>query len=74
MTETRDTPRWRAVAVLMLGACVIGFSPILVRLTQTGPAAAGVWRLGFALPLLALMAGRARGGVARPRAWRWSPA
>jgi drug/metabolite transporter (DMT)-like permease len=50
----------------MAGACVIGFSPILVRLTQTGPAAAGVWRLGFALPLLALMAARANGGVARP--------
>ena len=41
-TAADETPRWRAVAVLVLGACVIGFSPILVRLTETGPAAAGI--------------------------------
>ena len=60
------TPRWRAVAVLVFGACVIGFSPILVRLTQTGPAAAGFWRLGCALPLLALMTRRVGGRIGRP--------
>ena len=66
MTELRETPRWRAVAVLVFGACVIGFSPILVRLTQTGPAAAGFWRLACALPLLALMTRRAAGSVSPP--------
>lgn len=66
MTETQETPRWRAVAVLVFGACVIGFSPILVRLTQTGPAAAGFWRLACALPLLALMTRRAGGSVSPP--------
>ena len=40
----------------MFGALVIGTSPILVRLADCGPAAAGFWRLGFATPLLALMA------------------
>jgi len=52
--------------MLAFGACVIGFSPILVRLTQTGPAAAGVWRLVFALPLLGTMTRRAAGRIARP--------
>jgi drug/metabolite transporter (DMT)-like permease len=66
LTEGADPQRWRAVAALLFGACVIGFSPILVRLTETGPAAAGVWRLGFALPLLALMTWRADGRIARP--------
>ncbi|HEY3951033.1 DMT family transporter [Phenylobacterium sp.] len=59
--------RWAAVAVLVFGACVIGFSGILVRLTGTGPAAAGVWRLGAALPLLAIMARTTTGGVGRPK-------
>jgi drug/metabolite transporter (DMT)-like permease len=54
------------VAVLLFGACVIGLSPILVRLTTTGPAAAGFWRLVFALPLLAAMTLRTSGSTGRP--------
>ncbi|NBB16681.1 EamA family transporter [Caulobacter sp. SLTY] len=38
---------------LLAGACAIGFAPIFVRLTETGPAAAGFWRMFLALPLLA---------------------
>lgn len=38
---------------LLAGACAIGFAPIFVRLTETGPAAGGFWRLALALPLLA---------------------
>ena len=38
---------------LLLGACAIGFAPIFVRLTETGPAAGGFWRLALALPMLA---------------------
>lgn len=56
MSDAAETPRWRAVAVLMLGACVISAAPILVRLTETGPAAAGFWRLAFAAPVLAMLA------------------
>jgi drug/metabolite transporter (DMT)-like permease len=63
---TDQTQRWRAVAVLIFGACVIGFSPILVRLTETGPAAAGFWRLTFALPLLGLLTRRASGRIRPP--------
>lgn len=61
--------RWQALAVLVLGACTIGLSPILVRFAEveTGPAAAGFWRLAWALPLLSVMAWRARGaGPAKP--------
>ena len=45
--------RARAVTMLVIGACVIGLAPILVRLSGAGPAATGFWRLLFALPLLA---------------------
>lgn len=56
MSQTRtDT---RALIVLMIGAAAIGFAPIFVRLTETGPAAAGFWRLSFALPWLAILAFR----------------
>jgi len=61
-----EAPRWQALGVLVFGACVIGLSPILVRLTQTGPAAAGFWRLAFALPLLAVVARRTSGPLGRP--------
>ena len=54
------------MAALVFGACVIGFSGILVRFTGTGPAAAGFWRLAFALPLLALITRRVSGPLGRP--------
>ena len=38
--------------MLVVGACVIGLAPILVRLSGTGPAATGFWRNLFSLPLL----------------------
>ena len=52
--------------MLVFGACVIGFSGVLVRLTGTGPAAAGFWRLAFAAPLLAGMARASSGAIGRP--------
>lgn len=70
MAEAAISPRattdWRAVGVLLFGACVIGLSPILVRLTDAGPAAAGFWRLTFALPFLALLTVRTTGRIGRP--------
>lgn len=55
-------------AALLLGACFIGLAPIFVRLTETGPAAAGFWRMAMALPMLAPFALRrpADGGAAPP--------
>lgn len=64
-TETQ-APRWQALAVLVFGACVIGFSAVFVRLTGVGPTGAGFWRLFTALPLLAVMAARGQGGIGRP--------
>jgi drug/metabolite transporter (DMT)-like permease len=65
---------WRALGVLLVGACIIGLSPILVRLAAqgaggVGPAAAGFWRLVFALPLLAVLSRRATGAIGRPQRW-----
>jgi drug/metabolite transporter (DMT)-like permease len=57
----------RALGVLLAGACVIGVGPILVRLADCGPVAAGLWRLIFALPGLALLAQGAGGIGAPPR-------
>jgi drug/metabolite transporter (DMT)-like permease len=66
--QTGGHPRtdWRALGVLLAGACIIGLSPILVRLTEAGSAAAGFWRLTFALPLLAILTFRNAGSLGRP--------
>jgi drug/metabolite transporter (DMT)-like permease len=61
-----EPPRWQALGALVFGACVIGFSAVLVRLSGTGPAAAGFWRLAIALPLLAVITRRASGPLGRP--------
>jgi drug/metabolite transporter (DMT)-like permease len=70
LTEAAIQPtgahRWQAVAALVFGACVIGFSGILVRLTETGPVAAGFWRLAVALPALAVITRRSSGTLGRP--------
>lgn len=64
------SPRALALFVLVLSACVLGLAPILVRLTETGPAAAGFWRFALALPLLfALTARPAAEGLGRPSKW-----
>ena len=68
MSDAPTASGGRALAVLIFGAVVIGFVPILVRLSDTGSAAAGFWRLAFALPLLALLAqggGTGQGGLGR---------
>lgn len=66
-TPAAETPnttsRAAALAALVFGACAIGFAPIFVRMTETGPAAAGFWRLFLALPVLALLAMRDGQGV-----------
>jgi len=61
----RDDARM-ALAALVFGALVIGTTPILVRLAACGPAAAGFWRLTFAAPLLAMLAGTRTGGIGTP--------
>ena len=57
----------------MLAAAVLGLAPVLVRVTETGPASAGFWRLLFALPLLLAFVGRPASlggdGIGRPGKW-----
>ena len=48
-------PDRKALIVLLAGASVIGVGTVLVRLTGTGPAAAGLWRLVFAMPWMGLL-------------------
>ncbi|WP_242077363.1 DMT family transporter [Brevundimonas diminuta] len=65
----RPSSRAFALIVLLIAASVLGLAPILVRLTETGPAAAGFWRFLFALPLLTILAAREPGGVGAPSKW-----
>ena len=65
----RPSSRAFALIVLLIAASVLGLAPILVRLTETGPAAAGFWRFLFALPLLTILASREPGGVGVPSKW-----
>lgn len=62
-----------ALLILLAAASVLGLAPVLVRLSDTGPAAAGFWRLAFALPLLVGFVGRpgALGGTGVGRPDRW---
>lgn len=47
------TPALAMFVALLAGATCIGFSGVFVRFADVGPAAAGFWRMAFALPLLA---------------------
>lgn len=63
--------RTAALLILLASAAVLGLAPILVRLADTGPAAAGFWRFAFALPWLVLLVSRPgqaadEGGPGRP--------
>ena len=55
MNARAEADRGKAIAVLVMGACIIGLAPILVRWADAGPAATGFWRLLFSLPLLAVL-------------------
>jgi drug/metabolite transporter (DMT)-like permease len=41
-----------AFACLLAGGCAIGFAPVLVRWSETGPVASAFWRAALAAPLL----------------------
>jgi len=65
------SPRTLPLIALLAGACIIAFAPILVRLTEVGPAAGGFWRLALALPMLAPFYLRSSG--TETPAWRPPP-
>ncbi len=53
----------RALAALIMGAVLIGFAPIFVRLADVGLTASAFWRMALALPLLGLLMLRETGGI-----------
>src|ERR1043166_5553890 len=55
-TMTRGKLERVALVAVLGGATGIGFAPILVRLSETGPSATAGLRVLFALPLLWMMA------------------
>ena len=66
------TPRLAMFLALLTGATCIGFSGVLVRFADVGPAAAGFWRMIFALPVLAawmVLERPATGGLRLPALW-----
>lgn len=69
VAEMHAGRRWQALAVLLLGASIIGLAAILVRLSDAGSAATGFWRLVFATPLLALIAHRSGSLRGAPSKW-----
>lgn len=58
--QERLWPRWVLLAALLAGNVALALGPWAVRLADSGPVAAGFWRLALALPFLALLA-RANG-------------
>lgn len=52
-------------AALLLGNAALALGPWLVRLTDTGPVAAGFWRMALPLPLFVWLAWRELGGGRR---------
>lgn len=65
-------PRWLLLAALLAGNMALALGPWFVRLADTGPVAAGFWRLFLAIPFLFLFA-RANGErpAAIPRGVLW---
>jgi drug/metabolite transporter (DMT)-like permease len=59
-------PRWLPLAALLLGNVALALGPWFVRVADTGPVAAGFWRMFLALPFLVLLArvsGQRLGGI-----------
>jgi drug/metabolite transporter (DMT)-like permease len=64
-----DAWNGRHLAALLVGNVVLALGPWSVRLADSGPVAAGFWRLALALPFLAVLARAARQPLAGfPRA------
>jgi drug/metabolite transporter (DMT)-like permease len=56
--------RWLPLAALLIGNAALALGPYFVRLADSGPVAAGFWRLTLALPVLWLLAHREGSPVA----------
>lgn len=63
MAQAADSPQpakadwnWLHLGALMGGNVALAFGPLLVRLADSGPVAAGFWRLSLAVPILFVLA------------------
>ncbi len=63
--QTQQKP----LILLILGACVIGLSPIFVRLSETGPVATAFWRLALSLPPLYIWSRQSQSGPIVRKDW-----
>lgn len=63
--STPRTPRSAIVAVIVANIA-LAFGPWFVRMADTGPVAAGFWRIALALPVLLVMAAWSDRGALRP--------
>ena len=62
----RENDHRLAFPAVLIGSCALAFGPWLVRLSGTGPVAAGFWRLALALPFLFVIAAMTRQPVHWP--------
>src|SRR6476661_8614928 len=62
----RDTDHPLAFPAVLIGSSALAFGPWLVRLSGTGPVAAGFWRLALAMPFLFVIAAMTRQPVHWP--------
>lgn len=69
---------WLPLAALIAGNIALTFGAVFVRLSDTGPVAAGFWRMALALPVLAALAVREHRAAIRTQghapAIGWGPA
>lgn len=60
----------KAALAALTGGALLGFSPIIMRLSELGPHASNFWRFLLALPILAVWAGAGR-PIPTPRQTGW---
>jgi len=60
-----------ALLALVAGASAIAVAPILVRISETGPAATAFWRVALAVPVLMVLAQRSRPSLKTKVPVRW---
>lgn len=60
-----------AFGMLLMGATVMGMSPVFVRYAEVGPFASAFWRVGLALPVLLIWALLEARKSTRPHRWRF---
>lgn len=73
MTRPSSSSNAPALVAVVVANAALAFGPLFVRLADTGPVAAALWRMALAVPVLAAIAlatrRRAAPGPSSPRIW-----